>query len=88
MYRFLIAARYMYHSWKNPFISTPLWFIKNSPLDICDNISYLGSVIGNGGNNEHINSRLISCRRAFHSLQGAWLCKQGLNVATAVHVLR
>ena len=73
---------------KNPFISTPEWFIKNSPLEICDNISYLGAVIGNGGNNEHINSRLSSCRRAFHSLQGAGLCKQGLNVETAVHVFK
>ena len=45
-------------------------------------------MIGNGGNNEHINSRLSSCRRAFHSLQRARLCKQGLNVETAVHVFK
>ena len=55
---------------------------------MCDIISYLGAVIGNGGNNEHSNSHLSSCRRAFHSLQGAGLCKQGLNVETAVHVFK
>jgi hypothetical protein len=70
----------------NPFTVNPKWHIKGTELQICNNINYLGAVVGNNCNNDHINVRLSSCRKAFFSLQGAGLCNQGLNIHTATHV--
>ena len=73
---------------KDPFVTAPEWHLNNTVLHIAQNIDYLGAVLGNNGSNAHIQARLSSCRKAFYFLQGAGLCKQGLNIQTAVHVFR
>ena len=44
----------MYYSWQKSFRTRNGLLKTLETLEICDNISYLGSVIGNGGNNEHM----------------------------------
>ena len=73
---------------KDPFVTEPEWHINNTILHIAQNIDYLGAVLGNNGCNAHIQARVRSCRKAFYSLQGTGLCKQGLNIQTAVHVVK
>jgi exonuclease III len=73
---------------KNPFTVTPKWFIDNCELQLVENIEYLGTYLGNGCGNEHVNHRTSSCRKSFFSLQGAGLCNYGLNVDTALYVFK
>ena len=73
---------------KNPFVCMPTWSINGTPLEICDTINYLGAVIGDKGNDIHVNNRISACRKAFYSLQGAGLCYQGLDIDTAKYVFK
>ena len=71
---------------KMPFLETPNWHIGDTTLNIESNLSYLGSYLGNNCGSVHVASRISACRKSFFSLQGAGLCKIGLNIDTATHV--
>lgn len=70
----------------NPFIVKPKWYISNTLLTNKDFISYLGITLTDKASDNHVDSRLKSCRKAFYSLQNAGLCKNGLNIDTSMHV--
>jgi exonuclease III len=72
----------------NPFTSDPSWYIGENVLETCNNIQYLGAYVGNKCNDTHVECRISACRKSFYALQGAGLCKQGLDVKTAVHVFK
>ena len=69
----------------NPFNLQPSWYIDTCELQIAENLEYLGTFLGSSA---HISKRITSCRRAFYSLQGAGICKNGLEVNTAVYVFK
>ena len=71
---------------KNPFVDVPKWYIHKHELLTNDNTDYLGATIGNNCSSVHVNNRISSCRKAFFALQGAGLCREGLNTDTAIHV--
>ena len=73
---------------KNPFNLQPSWHIDTCELQIAENLEYLGTFLGHNGSSAHISKRITSCRRAFYSLQGAGICKNGLEVNTAVYVFK
>ena len=73
---------------KNPFNLQPSWHIDTCELQIAENLEYLGTFLGHNGSNAHISKRITSCRRAFYSLQGAGICKNGLEINTAVYVFK
>ena len=70
----------------NPFVFTPKFYIKNCELRINDSIVFHGATLGNKANNIHVDNRISACRKAFYSLQGAGLCKNGLSLETAMNV--
>ena len=73
---------------KNPFNLQPSWHIDTCELQIAENLEYLGTFLGHNGSNAHISKQITSCRRAFYSLQGAGICKKGLEINTAVYVFK
>ena len=73
---------------KNPFTRNPVWSINKTELTVKDDLSYLGIKINDKSWNVHTDSRITSCRRAFFSLQGAGLCKDGVSPKTAAELWR
>ena len=71
---------------KNPFTIEPSWYIDDCKLSIRSNMEYLGASIGSSGCKDHAAKRISSCRKAFYTLQGAGLCKDGLSTESAMHV--
>ena len=61
-----------------PFADNPIWYIGENRLRVEDQIDYLGVAISSKSSNIHVEKRLRACRRAFYSLQGAGLCKNGV----------
>ena len=51
-------------------------------MTITDQINYLGVTISSRSGNKHVENRIRSCRRAYYSLQGAGLCKNGVQPET------
>ncbi len=64
---------------------SPIWHILNTPLTETDHVTYLGTILSNS-TAPHINSRVKSARGAFYSLQGAGLCKNGVDPSTISHI--
>ena len=64
-----------------PFDKAPTWMIAGTELAIRAEISYLGVTLSNKSADSHTATRMQSCRRAYFSLQGAGLCKNGANIA-------
>ena len=64
-----------------PFDKAPTWMIPGTELAIRAEISYLGVTLSNKSADSHTATRMQSCRRAYFSLQGAGLCKNGANIA-------
>ena len=62
----------------NPFDSLPVWTIDGVNLQIESSITYLGAELSPHGGNKHTESRIRSTQRAFYSLQGAGLNKDGV----------
>ena len=73
----------------NPFDSLPVWTIDGVNLLIESSITYLGAELSNhGGNkNKHTESHICSTQRAFYSLQGARLNKDGVSPHTAMEII-
>ena len=71
---------------KNPFTERPQWQMNNQVLNLTDNLSYLGAILGNRGDTQHCHTRASKCRKSFFALQGSGLCDRGLEVNTKVHV--
>ncbi len=63
----------------------PSWHIMNTILAETDSVTYLGTILSNS-TTPHINGRVKSARGAFYSLQGAGLCKNGVNPSTMAHI--
>jgi hypothetical protein len=71
---------------KNPFISTPEWYIEGESLSLADNIKYLGSILSAPNGKYHVESRVRATNRSFYALQGAGVCFDGLSPAASAHV--
>ena len=71
---------------KMPFNVNPVSYINNEQLLFTENLSYLGSYLGNNNGKYHISDRISSCRKSYYSLQGAGLCDKGLSVEAATYV--
>ena len=54
----------------------PVWSVNNCNINNVDQLDYLGAILGNN-TDDHVNSRISKCRRAFYSLQGAGMCNNG-----------
>ena len=54
------------------------WYLGGDRLLQEDRIQYLGAVLSESPHH-HVDSRIAACRCAFYAMQGAGLCKQGLN---------
>ena len=63
----------------------PQWTLCDTKLEIHDNIKYLGVVLSNN-NDDHVQSRIQACRKAFYCLQGAGLCKRGASVKVVLQL--
>lgn len=63
----------------------PKWFINNSLLSVTESTTYLGTVLSDTVSC-HVDSRVKAARGAFYSLQGAGLCKVGVNCTTRAHL--
>ena len=66
----------------NPFTELPRWTLGGEQLEIKASVSYLGAVLSHKGGNFHCESRVSSARKAFYSLQGAGLRKDGVSPNT------
>jgi hypothetical protein len=71
---------------KAPFVTAPRWYINEYDLQIQDNLTYLGAILGNQSGSLHINNRISACRKSYFALQRAGLCKEGLDIQTAMFV--
>ena len=71
----------------NPFDSLPVWTIDGVNLQIESSITYLGAELSPHGGNKHTESRIRSTQRAFYSLQGAGLNKDGVSPHTAMEII-
>jgi hypothetical protein len=69
-----------------PFTRDPKWYIGESELQIRENMTYLGAIVGNDSGSAHALSRVKSCQKSFYSLQSAGLCRNGLDIKAAMHV--
>jgi hypothetical protein len=70
----------------NPFTVAPTWNMKGADLEVVDNLDYLGARVGNRYEKAHTDNRIRSCRKSFYALQGAGLCKDGLQTDVAIRV--
>ena len=68
---------------QNPFTTTPIWTINNTVLKIEENLSYLGSVIGDSNGYSHCVARTRASTNAFYGLQGAGISYPGVNPKVA-----
>ena len=71
---------------KNPFSVMPKWYINGTVLNIAQNITYLGSVIGDMNGTAHCNSRTRSAQRSFYALQGAGIKFPGVDPETSLNI--
>jgi len=67
------------------FINTPSWTMNNVQLKNENYVNYLGAVISNE-KLLNIDNRTSKCRKAFYYLQGAGLCKGGVNPSVVRHI--
>ena len=52
----------------------PEWVLNGVMLNENDKVTYLGVTLSNNKRNEHIDSRINACRRAYYAMQGAGFC--------------
>ena len=71
----------------NPFDSLPVWTMDGVNLQIESSITYLGAELSPHGGNKHTELRIHSTQRAFNSLQGAGLNKDGVSPRTAMEIM-
>ena len=71
---------------QNPFTTTPIWTIDNNVLKIEENLSYLGSVIGDSSGFSHCVARTRASTKAFYGLQGADISYPGVNPKVACNL--
>ena len=57
---------------------SPSWCMNNQALKISEELEYLGATLSNNANS-HVLKRVQKCRQAFYVLQGAGMCKDGVN---------
>ena len=65
----------------------PKWTINAIELEEVDSIKYLGVTLANNSN-RHVDERIRSCRRAFYALQGAGLCRKGVDPMVSSAILK
>ena len=66
---------------------TPTWVLNGCPLKISDSITYLGvELASNLKSDSHVENRIRKCQRAFYSLQGVGLCKNGTSTDVKSYV--
>jgi len=67
------------------FVNTPFWTMDNVQLTNQGHVNYLGAVISNE-KLLNIDNRSSKFRKAFYYLQGAGLCKGGVNPSVIRHI--
>ena len=71
---------------KNTFVTSPSRNMEGVPLEIKEEVKYLGTILGQPGGKAHVESRVSAANKAYYSLQGSGLCKDGVSPYTGGHV--
>lgn len=70
---------------KRTLLPDPVWSINNCNIKEVDELDYLGATLSNNAA-VHVKNRIVKCRRAFYSLQGAGMCNNGANPNVISHL--
>ena len=73
---------------RNPFTTTPVWLIEDSPIKIENNIKYLGTDLGDLSGSKHCKSRVSATTRAFYLLQNAGIKYPNVNANAVIEIYR
>ena len=68
------------------YVISPSWNMEGVPLEIKEEVKYLGTILGQYGYKAHVESRVSAANKAYYSLQGSGLCKDGVSPYTGSHV--
>ena len=64
----------------------PSLYMNDIPLRVEKNFTYLGAQLGNGGNVDHVNTRISKARKSFYSLQSIGMHDTALHPKTNAHL--
>ena len=70
----------------NQFISQPKWTIDSVVLSMEENVTCLGTILGNNSGRKRVDSRVTCGLSYYYSLQCAGMFKSGLAPKTAFHL--
>jgi len=73
---------------RNPFITQPVWTLDEIALSNTNELTYLGTVLGNDGGKSHAEHRIRQATRAFYGLQAVGMCKNGIQPNTAAFLYK
>ena len=50
---------------KKPFVTSPSWNMEGIPLEIMEEVKYLGTILGQSGGKAHVESRVSAANKAY-----------------------
>ena len=72
---------------KNVFVTEPVWFLNNNPMEIVHTVDILGCRFNNNGTaSSHVDKRLQSCRQSYYKLSSIGMSYPGLESMTKAHL--